>query len=181
MDNPLAALKFLFPHLPSLSWSAAQHTLGLSPTSSKWDLRTEMTVHTLRAIGSPKDGKAAPLNKVQKGTLREPGIKGKTWIATATILAPPREDEGQGNGLRDVVFSAIEAMKKEGDVLTFTKPEVQDLEVEWTGFRPGAKKDEGLPDVSEEEKYRLLMAEPCRSSEVTILYFHGGWTQSGWT
>ncbi|SMR48179.1 unnamed protein product [Zymoseptoria tritici ST99CH_1E4] len=174
MDSPLAAIKLLFPHVPSLSWTAAQHTLGISPTASKWDLRSELTVHVLRAIASPKSGRPAPLSKVQRGTLKDPGVKGKTWIAKATISRPPKEDEGQGKGLRDVVFQAIEAMKKEGNVLHYEKPELKDLEVEWTGFRPGAKKDEGLPDVDEKDKYRLLMAEPCRSSEATVLYFHGG-------
>lgn len=31
-----------------------------------------------------------------------------------------------------------------------------------------------MPDISEVEKYKRLMAEPTRTSDTTILYFHGG-------
>lgn len=172
MDSPINALKFLFPQLPSMGWAAAQHTLGLSQTSSKWDLRTELTVHVLRQIMNPKKGgKIPPISKVQAGTIKEPGIKGKTWIATATIKKPSAEDDRDRRGLRDAVFKSIDQMKKEE--VRYTKPDLADIEVEWTGFRPGAGKDEPLPNVSEEEKYKLLMAEPTRTSDITILYFHG--------
>lgn len=171
----MQALKFLVPQIPSMSWAAAQHTLGFSQTSSKWDLRTELTVHVLRSFMSPKNGtKVPPLSKIQAGTLKEPGIKGKTWIATATISKPGAEDEREGRGLRDAVFRSIEQMKKEDQgELVYTKPELADIEVEWTGFRPAAGKDEPLPNVGEEEKYRLLMTEHSRTSDITILYFHG--------
>lgn len=168
----MQALKLLVPQIPSMSWAAAQHTLGFSQTSSKWDLRTELTVHVLRSFMSPKTGtKVPPLSKIQAGTLKEPGIKGKTWIATATISKPDADDEREGRGLRDAVFRSIEQMSKEEAV--YTKPELANIEVEWTGFRPAAGKDEPLPNVSEEEKYRLLMAEHSRTSDITILYFHG--------
>jgi len=177
MDSPLQALKFLFPQIPSISWAAAQHTLGLSQTSSKWDLRTELTVHVLRSLMAPKRGgaKPPPLSKLQAGTLKEPGVKGKTWVANAVITKPGAEDEREGRGLRDAVWKSIELMKRDdGEELVYTKPELADVEVEWTGFRPGAGKDEGMPkDIGEEEKYRLLMGEHSRTSDITILYFHG--------
>lgn len=173
MDSPLQALKFLFPQIPSISWAAAQHTLGLSQTSSKWDLRTELTVHVLRSIMAPKKTKSPPLSKIQAGTVKEPGVKGKTWIATATIEKPSKEDEREGRGLRDAVWKAIDQMKRE-DVL-YTKPELADVEVEWTGFRPSAGKEEKMPEgMGEEEKYKMLMGEHSRTSDITILYFHGG-------
>jgi acetyl esterase/lipase len=62
---------------------------------------------------------------------------------------------------------------KEGEV-TYTKPDLVDTEVEWTGYRPCAGKDEPLPNISEEEKYKKLLAEPERTSDLVILYFHGG-------
>jgi len=58
--------------------------------------------------------------------------------------------------------------------LVYTRPGLEDVEVEWTGFRPDAGKEEALPDVDEREKYKRLMAEPTRTSDTTILYFHGG-------
>ena len=146
-----------------------QHTLGLTPTSSKWDLRTELTVHVLRHLMSGGSSKTVPtLSSVQKGTLKDPGIKGRTWVAKATIPKPSPEDEE----IRAAVFKAVDDMKP-GDVF-YTRPELQDIDVEWTGFRPDAGKDQPLPDISEEEKYKRLMAEPAKTSDVTFLYFHGG-------
>lgn len=112
--------------------------------------------------------KPSSISKVQATTLKDPGIKGKIWVAKATVKAPRSDDET----LRDAVFKAIDDMKP-GEV-TYTKPELVDTEVEWTGFRPDAGKEESLPDISEQEKYQGLMAEPTRTSETTILYFHGG-------
>lgn len=175
----MALARFLLPQVPALSYAAFQHTLGFTPTSKKWDLRTELTVKVLREMMSSGGGgnnskKIPPISKVQAGTIREPGKKGKTWIADATIPKPPHEDEDEGSGVRNAVFKAIEDMAPNKETLTYTKPELADVEVEWTGYRPDAGKDEPLPDLSEEEKYKRLMAEPCRTSDVTILYLHGG-------
>jgi len=168
MDSPLGLLKFLFPQIPSLANTAVWHTLGMSTTSSKWDLRTELTVSVLRSMMSGGNTKPSRISKVQATTLRDPGIKGKIWVAKATVKAPSPEDES----LREAVFKAIEDMK-DGEV-SYVKPELVDTQVEWTGFRPNAGKNELLPDVSEEEKYERLLAEPTRTSETTVLYFHGG-------
>ena len=98
-------------------------------------------------------------------------MKGKTWVATEKIRAPDHEQEG----LREAVFQAIEDMKPaDAGTLNYTKPDLVDLEVEWTGFRPDASKTELPPDIFEREKYKKLMAEPSRTSDTTILYFHGG-------
>lgn len=164
----LGLLKFLFPQIPSLLNTAAWHTLGMTTTSSKWGLREELTVQVLRQMMSGKGTKPSPISKTQAVTLKDPGIKGKIWVAKATIKAPSQEDED----LRAVVFKAIDDMK-DGEV-QYTKPDLVDTQVEWTGFRPNAGKDEYLPNFSEEEKYRRMMAEPTRTSETTILYFHGG-------
>lgn len=171
MDSTSGLLKFLFPQIPSLANAALWHTVGSTPTSSKWDLRTELTVHVLRRMMNGTGSKPRSVGKVQATTLKDPGVKGKTWVATERIPAPQPEEES----LRQAVFKAIEDMKpKDAGPLNYTKPELVDIEVEWTGFRPDAGKDERLPDISEEEKYKKLMAEPCRTSETTILYFHGG-------
>lgn len=113
-------------------------------------------------------GKPVPVGKAQASTLKDPGVKGKTWVAKATISAPK---DGDG-GVKDAVFNAIEEMKLEK--VKFERPELVDVEVEWTGYRPDAGKTDSMPDISEEEKYQQLMAEPTRTSETTILYFHGG-------
>lgn len=167
----LGLVKFLYPQIPSLTSTAIWHTLGQTPNSAKWDLRTELTVQVLRSMMSGGGSKPKSVGSLQATTLKDPGIKGKTWVAKATMKAPSAEEEG----MREAVFRAIEDMKPESaGTLNYTKPDLADIEVEWTGFRPEAAKDEPLPDISEEEKYKKLMAEPSRSSETTVLYFHGG-------
>lgn len=170
MDNGLAYLKLLVPQIPSLTRTAILHTLGRTPTSSKWDLQTELTVQVLRQwMGSGQ--KPVAVTKAQAQTLKDPGVKGKTWVATEKIKAPTSDQET----LRDAIFHVIEDMKpSDAGALHLTQTDLIDIEVEWTGFRESAGKDEALPDISEEDKYQKLMAEPSRTSETTILYFHGG-------
>ena len=170
MENGFTYLKLLLPQIPSLTTRAILHTLGRTPTSSKWDLRTELTIQVLRDwMGVDK--KPIAVTKAQAQTNKDPGVKGKTWVATETIPAPRREEEG----LREAVFQAIEDIKApDAGVLNYTRPDLVDVEVEWTGFRPDAGKDEPLSDISDEEKYKKMMAEPSRTSETMILYFHGG-------
>lgn len=161
-------IKLLAPQLPSLANTTLWHTLGMTQTSAKWDLRTALTVQVLRSIMTSGANKPTPVGKVQATTLKDPGIKGKTWVAKATIKAPTELEED----IRDAVFDAIDTMAKVK--VEYVRPNLTDMEVEWTGFRPSADKNDPLPSVSEEEKYRLLMAEPTRTSDTTILYFHGG-------
>lgn len=168
MDSGFGLFKALLPQIPSLTSTAVLHVLGRTPTSAKWDLRTELTIQILRDwMGVDKAPVA--VTKAQAQTLKDAGVKGKTWVATEKIPAPAEE------GIREAVFQAIEDMKSTGaGALRYTKTDLVDTEVEWTGFRPDAGKDDPLPDLPEEDKYKKLMAEPSRTSETTILYFHGG-------
>ena len=170
MDTNLGLFKFLAPQIPGLLSAAAWHTVGMTETSSKWDLRSTLTIQVLRNMmsGNGNGGKPPSIAKVQATTLKDPGIKGKIWVAKATVRAPKPSDES----LREAVFQAIDDMK-DGDI-TYTRPDLADTEVEWTGFRADAGKNEVLPECSEEEKYKRMMSEPTRTSSTTILYFHGG-------
>lgn len=161
-------IKLLGPQVPSLASTALWHTLGRAENCETWDLRTTLTVQVLRSLMSGGGKNPSPISKVQAGTLKDPGIKGKTWIAKATIAAPKESEEG----IRDAVFKAVDEMAEEE--VNYVKPGLVDTEVEWTGFRPNAGKEEALPNLSEAEKYKKMLAEPTRTSETTILYFHGG-------
>lgn len=166
----LGLLKFLAPQIPSLANTAVWHSLGMTENSKQWDLRTAITVQVLRQMMSG-NGKPRSVLSVQGTTLKDPGVKGKMWVAKATVPAPGEGEEG----LRERVFRAVEEMKPEGvKELVYTRPGLEDVEVEWTGFRPGAGKEEALPDMDEKEKYKRLLGESTRTSETTILYFHGG-------
>ncbi|KAL2355408.1 alpha/beta hydrolase fold-domain-containing protein [Cryomyces antarcticus] len=162
--SPSAILKLLVPKIPMMLKTALWHSLWLSPTSTKWDLRTEITVNIIRSL---MDGSnPSPMGKLQRSTIKDPGVKGKMWISIVTMSPPPEDD------VRQALFKAIDDMK-EGPV-NYTQPEVAPVEAEWTGYRPDAAKDAEGSARSEEEKYERLMSDPSRKSEVTILYFHGG-------
>lgn len=168
MDVATRIFKLLYPEIPSLASTAFWHTLGRTPMSSKWDLRTEITVQVLRYFTHPPKSGPRPISATQGLSTKAQAVKGKIWVAKETLKVPSADDET----IRDAVFEAIEDMKI--CPVTYTKPDLVDLNVEWIAHRPGARDDEPLPEISEEERYAKLMAEPYRSTPLTILYVHGG-------
>lgn len=157
------ALRALLPKLPGLLKTSTLATFGLHPTSSKWDHRTTTTVEAIRiVIFDPKKS----ISKLQKGSAKERAVKGKIWAARTTIPKPIEET------ITDVIFQAIEDM---GDgTEKYTRPAVVGFEAEWIGFRADATDEEGAPDITDREKYELLMGEETRTSSTTVLYLHGG-------
>ncbi|CAG5150528.1 uncharacterized protein ALTATR162_LOCUS2690 [Alternaria atra] len=163
-SSPSGLIKFLLPKTPFLVKTALWHSLSMSPTSSKWDLRTEITVSMLRDMMGP-NSTPTPISKLQRLTCKDPGVKGKVWVSKVKLDVPEEDD------VRQMMFKAIDDMST-GDE-TWTKPEQRPLEAEWNGYRADAKDDEPEPvDMSEEAKYQSLMKET--KSKVTLLYFHGG-------
>ncbi len=161
-SNPVAIIKALLPKTPLILKTALYHSLSLSETSSKWDLRTEITVNVLRSF---LDGpNPSPLSKQQYLSLKDPGIKGPMWISKVTLQRPAGDD------VREALVKGIEGLK-EGDE-TYTLPELKSVEAEWTGYRTGVDANAPELNISENEKYQNLMKEV--KSDVTILYFHGG-------
>ena len=160
--SPTALIRLFVPQVPLLLKSALWHCLWLSPTSSKWDLKTDLTVRVLRAIlDSPTP---TPISKQQRFSLKDPGIRGNMWISKVTLPVPPEDD------IRNVVLKAIEDMKEGGEI--YTIPDMSLVEAEWTGYRSGVHSSRPRPDLSEAQHYAKLMSEV--SSPTTILYFHGG-------
>lgn len=161
--SPLTLLKFLLPKTPFLLKTAASHTLGWSHTSSKWDLKTELTINVLREMLC--NGPRSTVSQQQKGTLRDPGVKGRMWISRVRVPAPQEDD------VRQLLFKVIEELNVTGQE-TYIQPQPQPVEAEWTGYRSHVSKDAPEPSISEEAKYKNLMEEV--TSEATVLYFHGG-------
>ncbi|KAE9969999.1 hypothetical protein BLS_005117 [Venturia inaequalis] len=161
--NPKTLAKLLIPRLPLILKTTALHSLGQTDTSHKWDLKTELIIKVLRSIvtdtSDPKSISAS-----QKASIQDPGIKGPMWISKVTLAPPPEDDICQ------ILFKSIDEMKT-GDE-AYTKPELLPVEAEWTGYRAGASENEPELPISETEKYEHLMKEV--TSNVTILYFHGG-------
>ena len=164
-SSPSALVKLLVPKAPFILKTALWHSLSLSSTSSKWDLRTALTVNILRDMIGPKSD-PTPISKMQRLTTRDPGVKGKVWVSKVKLAVAPGEDD-----VRQLLFKAIDDMGAGTE--TWTKPEATPLEGEWNGYRAGARDDEPEPaDLSEQQKYDALLKET--TSDVTILYFHGG-------
>jgi acetyl esterase/lipase len=163
-SSPSALLKLLVPKAPFILKTALWHSLSLSSTSSKWDLRTALTINILRDMIGPKSD-PTPISKLQRLTTRDPGVKGKVWVSKVKLDIPAEDD------VRQLLFKAIDDMGAGTE--QWTKPESTPLEGEWNGYRAGARDDEAEPaDLSEQQKYDALLKET--SSQVTILYFHGG-------
>ena len=125
-------------------------------------MRTEVTVKLIRNILS--NPTPQPIGKQQRISLKDPGIKGPLWVSKVTLPTPEEEDA------RIVLVNAIEALK-EGEE-AYTVPHNVPVEAEWTGYWAGVDKHRLRLDLSEEQHYDRLMKEV--TSDVTILYFHGG-------
>jgi acetyl esterase/lipase len=164
MEPSLPLLRALVPKVPLIGKTALYHTLGLSESSQQVDLRTALIVNVIKSFvtGSPE-----PVSKVQRLSLRDPGIKGRIWVSKVTLPTPGEDD------VRQAVFSAIDGLRETGDAPGgYREPQLAPVEAEWTGYRAKAAPGEPLPDISEQEKYQELMREV--SSPTTVLYFHGG-------
>ncbi|KAK7557408.1 acetyl-hydrolase-like protein [Phyllosticta citricarpa] len=150
--------------LPSVVKATLGHTLSLSPTSSKWDLKTAMLIAVVRSSFDSPVKKS--ITDLQKHWARNPPIKGNMWCSRATIKAPPEDDA------RQKLLQAVEELKITGKE-TYKVPEAVDITGEWHGLRAGVKPDTPEPnDLSEEAKYQNLVAET--TSDAVVLYFHGG-------
>lgn len=163
-SDPVPLLKAFAPKIPLVGKTILSHTLGLSATSSQWDLRTELTVKVIKSFVT---NKPSPISKTQHVSLKAPAIKGKIWIAKTTAPVPAEDS------LRETLFKAIEDLKDDDSPpLDYVRPDYAPVEAEWTGYRGGATKASPELRISEAEKYTELMKEA--TSPTTILYFHGG-------
>lgn len=160
--SPSALVRLLAPKLPYILKTALLHSLWLSPTSTKWDLRTELTIKITREIVSGPD--PSSITKQQQYSLRDPGVKGRMWISRVTMPAPAEDD------IRQTLFEAIDDLKEGQE--TYTQPDLASVEAEWSGYRPDVAKDAPEPSIPESEKYANLTKEA--TSSVVVLYFHGG-------
>ncbi|KFY97589.1 hypothetical protein V500_02005 [Pseudogymnoascus sp. VKM F-4518 (FW-2643)] len=162
MNSPLAVLKFLVFKTPFILKTALFHALSLSPTASKWDLRTALIVNIVRDMLS--NSPPSTISKQQEDTLRDPGIKGKMWVSKVTMPAPSED------ALLDLLVDTIDALKLENE--SYSRPSLVAVEAEWTGYRADVADNAPEPSISEAEKYESMMKEV--TNDVTLLYFHGG-------
>lgn len=172
MDTDQAKMLLqLVSKLPLIARVALLHMLHMSPPSKYVDLRTELTVAVLRSFLTPS--KPMSISTTQRVLNRDPGVKGRIWVATYTAPVPPE------SSIRDAVIRAVESMRApsaDGTPLESLKdiqwPDIAAAEAEWTGYRAGATPQSRLPPITEAEKYVEMMKEV--KNPTTVLYFHGG-------
>ncbi|OBT52346.1 hypothetical protein VE04_06048 [Pseudogymnoascus sp. 24MN13] len=82
-SQPLPIIKALAPKVPMIGKTALMHSLGLSETSKYWDLRTAVTINVIRSFVFPPE--PTSVGKSQHISLRDPGVKGKVWIANVSL------------------------------------------------------------------------------------------------
>lgn len=169
--NNAKMLLQLVSRLPLIARVALLHMLHMSTPSKYLDLRSELTVAIIRSfIDTPKP---LSITHTQKILNRDPGIKGRIWIAQYTSPAPPE------TSIRDVIISTVESMRTvRGDqspsvpLKDVQWPDAVPVEAEWTGYRKNASSSSTLPPILELEKYGEMMREV--TSPATVLYLHGG-------
>jgi hypothetical protein len=165
LSESLKLLRLVLPALPPALRHVFLHVLGRTEQAQYVDLRSAFIVAVTGALLQPKHPK--PLSDFQRLTLRDHGVQGRLWISTYSSPAPPEPS------VRDVLVRAVANMAhkplSEADIRI---PEILPVEAEWTGYRAGVARTEKPPNVSEREKFDLMMKE-C-TSPATILYFHGG-------
>lgn len=158
-------VKLLLPQTPLLLKTAIWHSIGLSPESSKWDLKTAMIITTIRGILSRS---TSSITRQQSLSMRDPGKKGPMWIAPTTLPVAAND-----NSILDVFFGATDDLKSSPDEI-YTEAAIQPVEAEWTGYRPNVSDSAPPPpdDQTPTQLYNSILADT--HSDAVILYFHGG-------
>ena len=104
------------------------------------------------------------VSKRQESSAADPAAKGPLWVSRVSL--PPSDEDD----VRQALFSTIDSLCTENE--TYSKPVVAPVLGEWVGHRCNVDSQAPEPCISEKEKYIGLMKDV--SSDVTMLYVHGG-------
>lgn len=155
----------MVPALPLVARVAISHVLGRSEPAKYLDLRSELTVAVLRSLMQPT--KPRSISSTQKLVLRDPGARGRIWVANYAVPVPPEPD------VLDSLVAAIEGLRDPSSpAVEIPRPKIVPVEAEWTGYRAHAKDDAPLPPLSQRELYDEMQKEV--TAPATVLYLHGG-------
>ncbi|RDI88756.1 hypothetical protein Vi05172_g1138 [Venturia inaequalis] len=162
MDSSfLGIIKMLGETIPVVFKILLQRALGLSRTAHKRDLKTELIVSIIAVMF--RRMRSMPMLQIQQSTIRDPGIQGPMWISKILLPIPEKD-------ARTALIRSIEGMSQGGKG-AYMRPELATIYAEWTGYR-AVSANAPQPVISEGSKYISLMKET--TSNVTVLYFHGG-------
>ena len=156
--------RILLPRFPDLVTNSIWHTLGWTPESRKWDLKSTLMITTIRGIMA--NGKRS-ITDQQRLSDRDPGNKPNQIIIDAVMAAPT--DAESASGIRVALCRSIDEMK-ETDEEEYDIPPVLDVEGEWQAWTEG-KDVKLLAQMSKEEKYALMMKETTTPA-TTVSYTH---------
>ena len=108
-----------------------------------------------------------PISQLQRESSHDAPARGGVWISRMSFCAPKE------TGLREALYRVCERLKAPCQSFTpsFEVP-LKDVGVEFIGPRVGVEGRVAEPDMSEQDKLAALEDE-C-SSDMTILYIHGG-------
>lgn len=134
-----------------------QRALGRSKTDLKTDLIVSVITAMLRRI------RFTPMLQVQQRSTGDPGVKRPLWARE--IVLPVPEQDG-----RMALIRSVEEMSQGGHE-RYTRPKWESVYAEWATYRADLANTPPLV-ISEESKYLPLAKE--RTSNATVLYFHGG-------
>ncbi|KAJ4296425.1 hypothetical protein N0V90_006470 [Kalmusia sp. IMI 367209] len=112
----------------------------------------------------------APVSMQQMVTSRDTPAKGPVWVTRTTLDKP-----GDSHELKRVLEEAFKALAlTQESIGDFS---IEDVDVQWTAFRPSGKDKEPEPSISEQEKFDGMMKDV--SADTVILYAHGGFYYTG--
>ena len=156
-------LNLVIGQIPNLARTAFWHTLSLSPTSPKLDLRTELVVTFIRSLLTSPSSRGVHAQQII--SKRAPDIQGKLWISKIAMPVPAEDD------IRQILCQAVDDLK-DSPSETYATPHIFPVEAEWTGYRSNVDSRRPRPDLSEQQHFERLMSDT--TTPTTILYFHGG-------
>jgi hypothetical protein len=100
----------------------------------------------------------------QESSALDPEAKGPVWVSRVALF-PPEDDHA-----RQALLETIDCLSRTPEI--YTKPQPAPVKGEWVGHRRNVSPQAPEPNITEKGKYHGLMRDV--SSEVTMLYVHGG-------
>jgi hypothetical protein len=90
--------------------------------------------------------------------------RGPVWASRTELPAPTND------AIVELVLAVIKDLGDGSEKLHV--PSLENVNAQWSGWRPGAQPGEPEPEISEEEKYRHLVKDS--KAKIVTIYAHGG-------
>ncbi|KAF2793393.1 alpha/beta-hydrolase, partial [Melanomma pulvis-pyrius CBS 109.77] len=111
-----------------------------------------------------------PVSMQQFVTAKDIPAKGPMWVSRTTFNKA--ED---GDDLKSIVMEALDDLAPGKERIEYFS--VEDVNVQWTSFKPSGREKEPESSISEQEKYDGMMKDV--TTDTVVLYAHGGFYYTG--